>query len=81
MFVEDPAWFVMFARFAAFGARIVGVPRGVDGPDIAALESLLARERPKLFILNSVAAQPDGLVHERAPSPRACSSSPRATIS
>ena len=60
VFVEDPAWFVMFARFAAFGARIVGVPRGTDGPDIAALESLLARERPKLFILNSVAHNPTG---------------------
>src|SRR5215510_10795998 len=60
VFVEDPAWFVMFARFAAFGARIVGVPRGVDGPDIAALESLLSREKPKLFILNSVAHNPTG---------------------
>jgi DNA-binding transcriptional MocR family regulator len=60
VFVEDPAWFVMFARFAAFGARIVGVPRGPDGPDIAALESLLAREKPKLFILNSVAHNPTG---------------------
>ena len=44
VFVEDPAWFVMFARFAAFGARIVGVPRGSTAPIIAALESLLARE-------------------------------------
>lgn len=60
VFVEDPAWFVMFARFAAFGARIVGVPRGADGPDVAALESLLAREKPKLFILNSVAHNPTG---------------------
>jgi DNA-binding transcriptional MocR family regulator len=60
VFVEDPAWFVMFARFAAFGARIIGVPRAADGPDIAALESLLARERPKLFILNSVAHNPTG---------------------
>lgn len=58
--VEDPAWFVMFARFAAFGARIVGVPRTADGPDIAALESVLAREKPKLFILNSVAHNPTG---------------------
>jgi len=58
--VEDPAWFVMFARFAAFGARIVGVPRTVDGPDIAALESVLSREKPKLFILNSVAHNPTG---------------------
>lgn len=60
VFVEDPAWFVMFARFAAFGARLVGVPRGPDGPDIAALESLLARERPKLYIVNSVAHNPTG---------------------
>ncbi len=60
VFVEDPAWFVMFARFAAFGARIVGVPRGAQGPDIAALESLLAREKPKLFILNSVLHNPTG---------------------
>ncbi|HTU66538.1 MAG TPA: PLP-dependent aminotransferase family protein [Steroidobacteraceae bacterium] len=60
VFVEDPAWFVMFARFAAFGARIVGVPRTSTGPDIAALESLLARERPKLFILNSVLHNPTG---------------------
>jgi DNA-binding transcriptional MocR family regulator len=60
VFVEDPAWFVMFARFAAFGARIVGVPRGNDGPDIAALESLMAREKPKLFILNSVLHNPTG---------------------
>lgn len=60
VFVEDPAWFVMFARFAAFGARIVGVPRGNEGPDIAALESLLAREKPKLFILNSVLHNPTG---------------------
>jgi DNA-binding transcriptional MocR family regulator len=60
VFVEDPAWFVMFARFAAFGARIVGVPRGNDGPDITALESLLAREKPKLFIMNSVLHNPTG---------------------
>jgi DNA-binding transcriptional MocR family regulator len=60
VFVEDPAWFVMFARFAAFGARIVGVPRTQTGPDIAALESLLARDKPKLFILNSVLHNPTG---------------------
>ena len=60
VFVEDPAWFVMFARFAAFGARIVGVPRGPDGPDLVALESLLARDKPKLFIMNSVLHNPTG---------------------
>src|SRR5262245_39419916 len=58
--VEDPAWFVMFARFAAFGARIAGVPRNADGPDLAALESLLRREKPKLFIMSSVLHNPTG---------------------
>jgi DNA-binding transcriptional MocR family regulator len=60
VFVEDPAWFVMFARFAAFGARILGVPRNADGPDLAALESLLQREKPKLFIMSSVLQNPTG---------------------
>ena len=34
VFVEDPAWFLMFGRFAAFGANVVGVPRnaGRAGP-------------------------------------------------
>ncbi len=60
VFVEDPAWFVMFARFAAFGAKLVGVPRGMDGPDLAALESLLARYQPKLFVMSSVLHNPTG---------------------
>ena len=81
VFVEDPAWFVMFARFAAFGARIVGVPRGVDGPDIAALESLLARERPEAVHPELRGAQPDGLVHERGSCRAGARARRRATIS
>jgi len=56
--VEDPGWFLLFARLAAHGARVVGVPREPDGPDLAALESLLAQHRPKLFILSSVLHNP-----------------------
>jgi DNA-binding transcriptional MocR family regulator len=58
VFVEDPAWFVMFARFAAFGARVIGVPRGVDGPDIKVLRNLLTRHQPKLFVVGSVLHNP-----------------------
>jgi len=29
---RDPAWFVMFARLAAFGAKLVAVPRGPMAP-------------------------------------------------
>lgn len=60
VFVEDPAWFLIFARLAAFGARIVGVPRGADGPDTQVLANLLTRHQPKLFIVGSVLHNPTG---------------------
>jgi DNA-binding transcriptional MocR family regulator len=60
VFVEDPAWYVMFGRFAAFGARVVGVPRRLDGPDTAALANLLTRYQPKLFVVGSVLHNPTG---------------------
>ena len=58
--VDDPGWFVMFARFAMLGARVIGVPRAADGPDLAALRSLMAAHRPKLFVLSSVLHNPTG---------------------
>lgn len=58
--VEDPAWFVIFGRLAAFGARLVGVPRTPDGPDLAVLEKLAAQYKPKLFIVNSAVHNPTG---------------------
>ena len=58
VFVEDPAWFLMFGRFAAFGARVVGVPRRADGPDLAVLANLLTRHQPKLFVVGSVLHNP-----------------------
>jgi DNA-binding transcriptional MocR family regulator len=60
VFVEDPAWFLMFGRFAAFGARVVGVPRGLDGPDTTVLANLLTRYQPKLFVVGSVLHNPTG---------------------
>lgn len=58
--VEDPAWFLIFGRLAAFGARVVGVPRTQDGYDMAALERLAAQHKPKLFIVNSAVHNPTG---------------------
>jgi len=60
VFVEDPAWYVMFGRFAAFGARVVGVPRGLDGPEVTILANLLTRHQPKLFVVGSVLHNPTG---------------------
>ncbi|HWZ46682.1 MAG TPA: PLP-dependent aminotransferase family protein [Herbaspirillum sp.] len=58
IFVDDPAWFLMFASFAALGARIVGIPRLADGPDIAKLAELAALHKPKLYVINSVLHNP-----------------------
>lgn len=60
VFVEDPAWYLMFGRFAAFGARMVGVPRRADGPDLAVLANLLTRYQPKLFVVGSILHNPTG---------------------
>lgn len=60
VFVEDPAWYLMFGRFAAFGAKVVGVPRGLDGPDVDVLANLLTRHQPKLFVVGSVLHNPTG---------------------
>lgn len=58
IFVDDPAWFLMFGSFAMLGAKIVGIPRLPDGPDIAKLSELAALHKPKLFVINSVLHNP-----------------------
>ncbi|MQA42781.1 aminotransferase class I/II-fold pyridoxal phosphate-dependent enzyme [Rugamonas sp. FT29W] len=58
IFVDDPAWFLMFGSFAALGAKVVGIPRLGDGPDIAQLAELAALHKPKLYIINSVLHNP-----------------------
>lgn len=56
--VDEPSWFLMFGRMSLLGVRILGVPRGVDGPDLAQLEALAEAHRPKLFITVSVLHNP-----------------------
>jgi DNA-binding transcriptional MocR family regulator len=58
IFVDDPAWFLMFGSFAALGAKVIGIPRLADGPDIAQLAELAALHKPKLYIINSVLHNP-----------------------
>jgi hypothetical protein len=48
----------MFGSFAALGAKVVGIPRLADGPDIARLAELAALHKPKLYIINSVLHNP-----------------------
>src|SRR5690606_12371225 len=58
--VEDPAWFVIFGRLAAFGARLVGVPRGPDGPDLSPPDRLAAPHQPRRLIVNPAVHHPTG---------------------
>lgn len=58
--VDDPGYYPLFGKLKLAGAKIIGVPRLPDGPDIEALERLLTTERPRLFFTQSVAHNPTG---------------------
>lgn len=58
IFVDDPGWFLMFGSFAALGAKVIGIPRLGDGPDVARLGELAAIHKPKLYVINSVLHNP-----------------------
>ncbi|OYO27411.1 PLP-dependent aminotransferase family protein [Janthinobacterium sp. PC23-8] len=58
IFVDDPAYWLMFGAFAAMGMQVIGIARLNDGPDIAVLEQLAALHRPKLYVINSVLHNP-----------------------
>ena len=58
IFVDDPAWFLMFGSFAALGAKVIGIPRLADGPDLVQLAQMAALHKPKLYVINSVLHNP-----------------------
>lgn len=58
--VDDPGYFNFFGNLRLQGAKLIGVPRGSDGPDIAALETLLEHHQPRVFFTHSVLHNPTG---------------------
>ncbi|BDB28344.1 PLP-dependent aminotransferase family protein [Cupriavidus sp. P-10] len=58
--VDDPGYYPLFGKLKLANARIIGVPRLADGPDLEALERLLLTERPRLFFTQSLAHNPTG---------------------
>lgn len=58
IFVDDPAWFLMFGSFTMLGVKVIGIPRLPDGPDIDKLAQLAALHKPKLYVINSVLHNP-----------------------
>jgi DNA-binding transcriptional MocR family regulator len=58
--VEEPGWAIEFARLDALGMRILPVPRGPDGPDLAVIARYCELHAPKLLVSVSVFHNPTG---------------------
>lgn len=58
--VDDPGYFIQFGALKSLGAKLVGVPWKLDGPDTAVMETLILEHKPKLFFTNSVLHNPTG---------------------
>ena len=58
--VDEPGWAVEFARLTRMGMRLLPVPRGADGPDLAVMAQLLAAHKPRMYVTVSVLHNPTG---------------------
>jgi DNA-binding transcriptional MocR family regulator len=58
--VEEPGWTVEYARLDALGMRILPVPRGPEGPDLAVMARYCEEHGPKLYVSVSVLHNPTG---------------------
>src|SRR5256712_4245394 len=59
--IEQPTYPRAMQVFRAFGAQLLGVPWTPAGPDVEALERLLARRAPKLLYCQPTCHNPTGL--------------------
>jgi len=50
----------LFGYLKTLGARLLGVPRNTDGPDIKRLEELIQEYSPKIFFTNTILHNPTG---------------------
>ncbi|MCK9553149.1 PLP-dependent aminotransferase family protein [Aquamicrobium sp.] len=58
--VDDPCYFNFHALLRAHRAKVVSVPYGPDGPDIAKFAAVLEEHRPRLYLTNSGIHNPTG---------------------
>lgn len=58
--IDDPCYFNFQALLKAHRVKVVGVPYTPVGPDTARFETVLAAERPRLYITNSALHNPTG---------------------
>ncbi|MDC8772439.1 aminotransferase-like domain-containing protein [Roseateles albus] len=58
--VDDPGWAIEFARLTQAGMRLLPVPRGANGPDLAVMARLIEQHRPRMYVTVSVLHNPTG---------------------
>lgn len=58
--IDDPCYFNFRALLRAHQVNVVGVPYTPNGPDLTQFESILAHQRPKLYLTNSALHNPTG---------------------
>lgn len=58
--VEEPGWAIEYARLASMGMKILPVPRGPMGPDLAVMKQYCEQHHPKLMVSLSVLHNPTG---------------------
>jgi DNA-binding transcriptional MocR family regulator len=58
--VDSPCWSGHFAILKSFHLRVVGVPRGPEGPNLLELERLIVENRPKAYISTASLQNPTG---------------------
>ncbi len=58
--VEDPIYTGLKNQLAGMGAQLCGIPVGPDGLDVAQLERVLQRERPRFLVVTSNFQNPTG---------------------
>jgi len=57
--VDEPGYYMLYGKLKLSGARIIGVPRLPDGPDVEVLERELKQPgKPPLFFTQSLAHNP-----------------------
>jgi DNA-binding transcriptional MocR family regulator len=66
VFVDDPGYSNLLSALRLRGLHLVGVPMTPTGPDIGALERLLAQHRPSLYFTNTQLHNPTGASYSAA---------------
>jgi DNA-binding transcriptional MocR family regulator len=66
VFVDDPGYSNQLSGLRLRGLRLVGVPMTPTGPDVAALEALLALHQPQLYVTNTQLQNPTGASYSAA---------------